>query len=341
MNDKSKKITIYDISEKSGVSIATVSRVLNGARNVNPDTRERVEAVMSEMGYKPNAFARGLGLDTMKTIGILCADSSDTYLAKAVYYIEEQLRQNNYDSLLCCTGYESSGKKKALDLLISKKVDAAILVGSNFLEATRQGNKYIRDAAEHVPVMLLNAYYDHPNVYSVFCDDSGAMEQATGVLMDAGCKRILYLYDSKSYSGRRKIEGFSHAFEARKLPLDHDLMRFCPCAREDIAGSIGFITSIWESGIHFDGVIASEDALAVAALKFASSKGIKVPGDLKIIGYNNSFLSTVTTPTLTSVDNKLRPMCRQLVDTLMNVLSGHEMPVKSEYIGEIISRETA
>ncbi|MCR5278950.1 MAG: LacI family transcriptional regulator [Lachnospiraceae bacterium] len=334
-------MTIYDISEKSGVSIATVSRVLNGAKNVNPDTRERVEAVMSEMGYKPNAFARGLGLDTMKTIGILCADSSDTYLAKAVYFIEEQLRRNNYDSLLCCTGYESSNKKKALDLLISKKVDAAILVGSNFLEPSRQGNKYIRNAAASVPIMLLNAFYDYPNVYSVYCDDAGAMEQATDLLLDSGCRNILYLYDSRSYSGQQKIAGFTRSYGKHKIDFSPDQLQFCPCGREDIAGSIEFITSLWDKGMRFDGVLASEDALAVAALKFASAHDLAVPDDIRIIGYNNSFLATMTIPELTSVDNKLQPMCRQLVDTLLNVLSGHEMPVRSEYSGEIISRETA
>ena len=80
-------MTIYDISEKAGVSIATVSRVLNGNANVKPKTKKKVMDVIEEYGYTPNAFARGLGLNTMNTIGILCADSSDLYLAKAVYYI--------------------------------------------------------------------------------------------------------------------------------------------------------------------------------------------------------------------------------------------------------------
>ena len=85
-------MTIYDISEKAGVSIATVSRVLNGSSLVSEKTRRKVMDAMEKYGYTPNAFARGLGLNTMKTIGILCADSSDLYLAKAVYYIEQKLR---------------------------------------------------------------------------------------------------------------------------------------------------------------------------------------------------------------------------------------------------------
>ena len=99
-------MTIYDISEKAGVSIATVSRVLNGSRKVSEKTRRRVLDIIERYGYTPNAFARGLGLNTMKTIGIMCADSSDLYLAKGIYYVEEKLRENGYDSLLCCTGYD-------------------------------------------------------------------------------------------------------------------------------------------------------------------------------------------------------------------------------------------
>ena len=110
-------MTIYDISEKAGVSIATVSRVLNGSNNVSEKTKKKV---LNQYEYTPNAFARGLGLNTMKTIGIMCADSSDPYLAKAIYYIEQKLRANGYDSILCCTGYDLDTKASSMNLLIKK-----------------------------------------------------------------------------------------------------------------------------------------------------------------------------------------------------------------------------
>ena len=94
MTEKSDTLNIYDVSEKAGVSIATVSRVLNGNERVSERTREKVLAVMEECGYTPNAFARGLGLNTMKTIGLMCADSSDLYMAKAIYFVERLLRAN-------------------------------------------------------------------------------------------------------------------------------------------------------------------------------------------------------------------------------------------------------
>ena len=140
-------MTIYDISEKAGVSIATVSRVLNGSNNVSEKTKKKVLDVINQYEYTPNAFARGLGLNTMKTIGIMCADSSDPYLAKAIYYIEQKLRANGYDSILCCTGYDLDTKSSSMNLLITKKVDGIILVGSNFIYEKEDDNKYILGAA--------------------------------------------------------------------------------------------------------------------------------------------------------------------------------------------------
>ncbi len=128
-------MNIYDISQLAGVSIATVSRVINGSDRVSARTRQKVLRVIEENGYTPNAFARGLGLNTMHTVGLLCADSSDPYLAQAVYNLEQELRLNGYDCLLCCTGYARETKEKYLDLLLSKRVDGLIFVGSQFTES--------------------------------------------------------------------------------------------------------------------------------------------------------------------------------------------------------------
>ena len=162
-------MTIYDISKKAGVSIATVSRVLNGSENVRPSTRKKVMDVIDKYDYTPNAFARGMGLHSLKTIGILCADSSDLFLAKAVYFLEQELQANGYESLLCCTGYNLDIKKNYLNLILSKKVDSIILVGSNFIGSTEDENQYIKDVSTQVPIMLLNASFDYPmfTVHSV------------------------------------------------------------------------------------------------------------------------------------------------------------------------------
>ena len=164
-------MNIYDISEKSGVSIATVSRVLNGSAHVSEKTRQKVLAVMEEEGYQPNAFARGLGLNTMKVIGILYSDSSDTFLSSAIYHLERNFRSHGYDSLLCCTGYILEDRQKYTQWILSKRVDALVLVGSHFVEENEDDNAYIRAAASQVPVAILGARLAGENIYCSLCDD--------------------------------------------------------------------------------------------------------------------------------------------------------------------------
>lgn len=333
-------MTIYDISEKAGVSIATVSRVLNGSSNVSEKTKKKVLDVINRYEYTPNAFARGLGLNTMKTIGIMCADSSDLYLAKAIYYIERELRASGYDSILCCTGYELESKMSSMNLLITKKVDGIILVGSNFIYERESDNKYIADAAAQIPIMLLNADLDAPNVYSVVSDDFTSMYEATLQMIDTGVNDILYFYNSTSYSGKRKLAGYRAAMEERKLLTGGNLMQFYHGSHEDIPAMTEHLKKLQRKGISFHGIIAADDTLALASVKYAREIGFRVPEDFSILGYNNSMLVNCCDPELTSIDNKLDTLCQHLITTLLGVLEGNEMPKKTIFSGEIVKRGT-
>lgn len=333
-------MTIYDISEKAGVSIATVSRVLNGSGSVSEKTRKKVLDVISRYEYTPNAFARGLGLNTMKTIGILCADSSDLYLAKAVYYIEQKLRLNGYDSILCCTGYDLEAKAAAVNLLINKKVDALILAGSNFIYDNDADNQYVTDAAAQLPLMLLNAALDAPNVYSVISDDFTSVYEATLQMISGGVRDIVYFYNSASYSGKKKLAGYLAAMEEKKLMNGAELVQFYQGSHEDIPAMTEHLKKLHSGGTRFHGVIASDDTLALAAVKFAKLMGYSLPEDFSVLGYNNSMLVNCCDPELTSIDNKLETLCQHLINTLMGVLSGNEMPKKTVFSGEIIWRGT-
>ncbi len=333
-------MTIYDISEKAGVSIATVSRVLNGSNNVSEKTKKKVLDVINQYEYTPNAFARGLGLNTMKTIGILCADSSDLYMAKAIYFVEQLLRSNGYDSILCCSGYDLENMKKSMNLLITKKVDGIILVGSTYICEKEEDNKYILDAASQVPVMLLNGALDAPNVYSILSDDFSSMYDATTHMIHSGVKDILYFYNSTSYSGKKKLAGFRTAMENAGLLKSGNLLQFYQGSHEDIPAMAEHLSKLAQKGITFHGVVAANDTLALGAVKYAREAGLKMPNDLSIIGYNNSMLTNTCEPELTSIDNKLETLCQHLITTLMGVLNGNEMPKKTVFSGELVKRGT-
>lgn len=337
-------INIYDISRLAGVSIATVSRVINGSDRVSDRTRQRVLRVMEENGYTPNAFARGLGLNTMRLIGLLCADAADPYLAKAVSRLEQGLRQRGYDSLLCCTGYALQSKEKALSLMLSKRVDGLVLVGSHFVEREPEANAYIRRAAERTPVMLLGGELEGENLYTVRCDERAAMRQATRRLLRSGRRRVLFLYNSPSYSGINKLAGYQEgcALEgfaaAASSAAGTGLVMRMDDYVFDIEQVFSALSRRWERGLRFDAVLAADDRLAVGALKFAKARGLRVPEDLSIIGCNDSPFARYCDPELTSIDNRLESLCNQCVSGLMSILAGACAPACTVLGARLVER---
>ena len=196
-------MNIYDIAKAADVSIATVSRVINGSGKVSPATRDKIIRIIQENDYTPNAFARGLGLGSMRTVGILCANTSDMYLSEAVFHLENNLRKSGFNSLLCCTGYGRAEKENALRLILSKSVDAVILVGSNYIEAEDSANDYIRRAAQQIPIFMMNGSIKGENIYCVMCDDYTVTYDLADMLLSTGSKNILFAQRNNSYSPRR------------------------------------------------------------------------------------------------------------------------------------------
>ncbi len=336
----SSQMTIYDISQKAGVSIATVSRVLNGSDRVKEKTRQKVLDVIKECGYQPNAFARGLGLNSMKTIGIMCADSSDLYLAKAVYFIEEGLRLQGYNSVLCCTGFDQQSRMDSVKLLMSQHVDSIILIGSQYVREKSSENKYLVETATQIPVMMLNGYLKGDNIYCIICDDEDAICESTLRLLDNGMENVMYLHSGDTYSEKNKLNGYKKAFSKKGLSVDHELIWKFEGSHEDIEGVKAYIQQIYDDGISFDSIVCSQDFLAVGAMRFAYSNKITVPSKLQVLGYNNSILALSTEPSLSSLDNRLEDMCDELVKTLIVVLSGEETDHKKTFKGILIERES-
>lgn len=321
-------MNIYDVAKMSGVSIATVSRVVNGSDKVSNKTKEKVLAVMKESDYTPNVFARGLGLDSMKTIGIMCPDISDAFIAQSVAFLEERLHQYGYDCILGCSGYELEGKKTYMKLLLSKRIDALILVGSTYAGHGNDDNQldYIYEAGKTTPVFLINGVIEGDNIYCCYADDFHAMYDVTNTLIQNGRERILFLFDSYSYSARRKLAGYEAALADAGRPVLPELKFYT-------RNRIHYVRDILleHEELKFDSVVATDDCLAIGALKYAKIKGLHLPEDICITGYNNSQLSVSCEPELTSVDNHLENLCNDTIDNMLKLFAGEEhIPTKME-----------
>ena len=306
-------MTIYDIARACGYSIATVSRVLNGSSKVRPATRAKILAAMQEQNYSPNPFARGLGLDSMKMVGILCTDIADAFFAKAVSLVEPNLRARGFDVILGCTGTELADKKKYLQLFLEKHMDAIVLIGSSYREAL--DNSHLAAAATKVPIVTINCNISLPNVYCVVCDEASGFSNSVQILAQHGCRSILYLYDRLTYSGQQKLQGFRKGL--KKAGLKEDSQRLILVDRTlDDAQDV--VERLLLHKVAFDAIVASEDIVAVGAQKALVAHGLSLP----VIGCNNSILATCSTPALTSLDNRLDAMCPAAINVLLEVLDG-------------------
>ncbi|MBR6403752.1 MAG: LacI family DNA-binding transcriptional regulator [Eubacterium sp.] len=331
-------MNIYDIAKMAGVSIATVSRVVNGSPKVSEKTRKRVLDIIDEYGYTPNAFAQGLGLNTMHTIGILVPSISDMYMANAVFYLEQSLHERGYECILSCSGYQAAQKESHLQMLLSKKTDALILVGSTYAGSDEKTHNtdYIKRASEEVPVFLINGLVKGDNIFCTATNDRQAIFEATTGLIESGRKRILFMTDSRSYSAKQKKKGYYDALKAAGLTPDKDLEVF-------IQNDVDIVRRMMEEydKMDVDAIVSTDDAMAIGALKYMLQKGKRVPDDVSIIGYNNSSLCICTTPELTSIDNKVELVSKNTVDRLIAVLQGEKkVSHKQIFDCELVKRET-
>lgn len=334
---KKEPLNIYDIAKMSGVSIATVSRVVNGSEKVSASTRAKVMAVIDEVGYTPNVFAQGLGLKTMHTVGIMVPTIVDYYMATAVSFLEKQFKEHRYDCILGCSGFEAEGKHAMTEMLLTKHIDALVYVGSTYAGDGRDlgTTDYLREAAAKVPIFIVNGSIDGDNIYATVCEDEQAAYEAATMLIGHGRKDIIFLTDSRSYSSNNKKHGYLRALKDAGMNGSDGVIHL----ENDIHTVRDTLLAL---GRKIDGIIAANDKIAVGAVKYAAARGLRVPEDIEIIGYNNSQLAVSSTPELSSIDNYTEQICCDTVERLMKLLDGDEdKPEKvKKFPCTLIKRET-
>ena len=323
-------MNIYDIAKECGVSIATVSRVINNNPHVRAQTRERILAVMAQQGYTPNAFARGLGLGSTRQVGVLCTHIEDGFQAAAVAYIEEHLRAKGMHTLLRCTGPTAQGKEEALYYMLQQQVDALLVLDDAY---TQDDTSHIQEAATRLPVVLLNSRLDLPGIYSVTCDEQQAVKELLGHLFRRQRRDVLLLHHTDNYSCREKINGYHTGYATAGLQPDANrIVQVSP----DLDAINTCIKQLLVKQVHFDAVIASNDLLALGAQKALLRIGLNMP----IVGFANSMLARCATPELTSVDTHWQTLCTAAMDTLDTLLAGEAAQAHTCIPANIIERDS-
>ena len=317
-------MNIYQVAQEAGVSIATVSRVVNGKAVVSTKTKEKVEAVLNKHNYAPSDIARGLVLKSMRTVGVMTIDIRDIYYANVAYTVEQELSKLGYTVILCNTGEDTNEKIKYMDILKQKKVDGIILVGSVFKDASLDNS--ISAIAAKIPIVMVNGFVDCKNVYSVLCDDYDGTAQAVDYLFMQGRRKLIYFRDTDSYGARAKLEGFLSGVTKNNLKIHNNSILK---VKKGLDGGCEGIELLISRGIPFDAVVCGDDLTAIGVIKSLKDHGIKVPDQVAVTGYNNSVLSLCCDPLLTSVDSMMIDMGRNAIEIFSNVMEGEQVQSKT------------
>ncbi len=327
-------MNIYDIAEKAGVSIATVSRTLNGGP-VKEKTRELIMKIIEEEGYVPNVYAKNLNSPSVKIVGVLLPDVEDIYGSRAVAVLEKEMKKQGYDMILYNIGDAINDISRYVSMMLSRKIDALFVVGSKFQESPSL--EVLAKAAQTMPVIGINTDFDSEGMYSVLTDDKKTVSGVVKMLYERGHRRFLYLYDRRTPSGMKKLSGFCKGIEEVGLNIEEQIMylsdRFYAEARSATK-------EILKNNTDITAIICAEDELAVGAVKAAFDCGYSIPDDIAVTGYDNSHLSYCLIPELTSVDNLPNELGALAADVFRRVSAGEDAPQKQIIECNIVERET-
>lgn len=308
-------MNIYDIAQQAGVSIATVSRVLNNKDTVSPATRAKVEAVLAKNNYTPSAIARGMVSKSLRTVAVLTVDIRVPHYARTAYTIEREFSRRGYEVILCNTGGDREATLKYLRAVTEKQVDGIVLVGSVFNQIGKDSE--IEALLRTAPVVLANGKLELPNAFSVLVDDAYGVQLAVEHLVGRGKRKLVYVKDMDTASARAKANGFTLAMKRCALDASGRVLE----TDDSLEGGIRAAEQLLASGIPCDGIVCGEDLTAVGVVKGFQRAGLQVPEDVAVTGFNNSMYARLCEPELTGVDNKpeqVALLCVQLLESLLN-----------------------
>lgn len=331
-------MTIYDIAKKAGVSASTVSRVINGKTGVNEKTRQRILELLKENHYTPNEAARGLVNRASRLVGILIADIRNLHHMEGAYYIQSELEKHGYCGMIMNTGTEPGGLIEALKSLERRQVDGAVLMGSIF--QSKETADAISTHLGQIPVVMINGYLELPNCYCVLSEEKDGIISCVNYLVKRGRRRIAYITNASTPSNELKQKGFTEGIAACKKEGVTGWV-YKEENPDDLEGGRQAMKRILAEHSDADAVICAIDLLAAGALQYLLEQGIPVPGQMAVIGVDNSLYGKVCYPPLTSLDNQIFDSCVFGAHQLIDLLSGGH-PTRCVRIGaDLVERGTA
>ena len=316
------KYTIQDVAKKANVSIATVSRILNGQMGYTKETKERVLEAIKELDYRRNSVARGLVTKKSNIIGVLLPDVSTIFSAEILHGIEDWAHSKGYSVVICNTGKDGMRVKEYIEVLESRQVDGIINISINMNDEECELLESFNIPC--IFVSMVNYKYQFPYVK---VDDIQAAAYATQYLIDKGHRRIALISGpiEDPVAGEPRIMGYRRALISNHIEVDEKLIKIAGFSYEQGVDAMKELLQEQD----FTAVFAVSDHLAAAAIQVIHEHGLKVPSDISIIGYDNTAIAQMCNPPLTSLGQPLYEMGKAASEKIIKAIEEKE-PISSE-----------
>jgi LacI family transcriptional regulator len=291
-----RQVTIKDIAEKLGISVSTVSRALKDHPDISLKTRQAVKELAKLLGYKPNLIALNLKHSKTNTIGLIVPEVEHHFFSKIINGIEEVAYENNYNVLVVQSNESYMREVLNTQTLIANRVDGVLV---SFSKETQDYSHFQQMVDYEIPMVFFDRTIENFHADGVVVDDYSGAFNAVNHLISKGCRRIA-IYSSPQHMliGKNRFEGYKDALAKHGLKFNKNLVYAC----DTFDSAMKISRSVLKKQDRPDGIFAVNDLTAIGVMKVAKHLGIRVPEDLKIVGFENSRSSTICEPELTSVD---------------------------------------
>ncbi len=308
-------VSLKDVAKRAGVSVATASRALSDHPRISEATKARVRRAAAELGYAPSAVARSLVKQETHTLGVITTSVTDPYAAQVVRAIEDAAEAAGYHLLLVASHGIPRREVKALAMLYERRVDGIIVVSARGIELYND----ILETME-VPLVLINGRVPHPRVRSVRVDNQQGATLATEHLIDLGYSRIAFIGGPpQGQSAQHRFQGYLQGLRRAGIPFDPDLVFPGRGQAEDGRRALRAMLSLSPPP---QAVVCYNDLTAYGVLAEAWSRGVRVPEDIAVIGFDDLPFSELTAPPLTTVAQPIEEMGRTAVSFLLRQRQG-------------------
>lgn len=322
--------TLKDVAAKAGVTVTTVSRVLNDRGYISKDTRRRVYQAMQELQYQPNELARSLSKKYANTIGVIVPSVRHPFFCEVANYLEYYAGKHGFKMILCNSYHREDKEMEHLNVLRSNRVAGIVLCSRN---------DDIRQYMEmNIPIVTFERIVSQ-DISAVACDNFQGGELAAEHLTECGCRNLLYISGPKDIHlpADNRRAGFECVCRQRQIPFRVSFTQEEQILSMDYGASV---ERILEENQDVDGVFASSDVLAAEVIHACAGLGIKIPQDLKLVGFDDIRLASLLTPRVTTIRQPVKQMCECAISALLRQAKKDAQPSRTILSVSLIKRET-